>query len=538
MRLFISYAHVDNFQVAQIVDILRSGGHDPWFDHRLLPGQDWKDTLFQGIRQCEAFVYIMSPESLASEWCQWEFARAVEMGKPIIPVRLQTNVKPPDTLSRFQWVDFSDGATGLAVAKLLGGLHHAAAVPKDRIPDAPENPSGVPAQAGPSADAQPLDVNSAIEHFYAARNAGKWTEGLGWLNKIKATGQAPRTFKLDDMLAEMQGKLNAEHEYQSIKVMAKHEPPAAIWTALEEIWKIHPGYDPDGLYAKYRSHAPEIRPLLDMIQNANATPPERAEAGRKLAELGDPRPGVGLRPDGLPDLDWVEIPGGDFIYGDDRIMLPTFYITRYLITYSQFQAFVDDPDGYENEGWWKGLALRDAAFHEPQWPLGNHPRECVSWLQSMAFCRWLTAKLGFKNKIMLPTDQQWEKAARGPSGREFPWGDEYISGYANINETYQDENHQASGTYALERTTAVGIYPQGVSYYGVMDMMGNVWEWCLTDFETGDNDDLTTTNQRISRGGSWDSVVAHARLTSYNRAGPGYWGDSLGFRACVAKLEQ
>lgn len=170
MHLFISYAHVDRFQVNQIVEIFRDAGHDAWFDHRLLPGQDWQATLGRAVAECGVFVYVLSPESLASEWCQWEFAEAVRLSKPILPIRLQTNVKLPDTISRYQYADFSEGPTTRAVAQLLGGIHQAAPQAQ-QPPPAPVNPRGTPAQAqtpaapsGPSADDH---LRTAIEKHNA-----------------------------------------------------------------------------------------------------------------------------------------------------------------------------------------------------------------------------------------------------------------------------------------------------------------------------------------------------------------------------------
>ena len=148
MKLFISYAHVDKWQINQLVEILREAGQDPWFDNKLVPGQDWKSELHSAIESCEAFVYALTPESVASEWCQWEFATAVELGKSIIPILVQPKTEIPKSISRYQYADFSDGLTPKAVAKLMGGITHIViSIPKDEAPSASENPAGKPSRA-------------------------------------------------------------------------------------------------------------------------------------------------------------------------------------------------------------------------------------------------------------------------------------------------------------------------------------------------------------------------------------------------------
>ena len=151
MRLFISYAHVDKWQVTMLVQILRDGGHDPWFDTHLVAGQDWKEQLAEAIQSCEAFVYALTPESVASEWCQWEFAKAAELGKSIIPVLLQRNTELPTAIASHQYVDFTAGATPEAVARLMGGLTHVAiTIPAADVLILPGDPEGKPASVDES----------------------------------------------------------------------------------------------------------------------------------------------------------------------------------------------------------------------------------------------------------------------------------------------------------------------------------------------------------------------------------------------------
>ena len=99
-----------------------------------------------------------------------------------------------------------------------------------------------------------------------------------------------------------------------------------------------------------------------------------------MAALGDPRPGVGLDANGLPDIDWIEVPEGDFLFGEkkEREFSSAFRIARYPVTNAQFQAFIDG-GGYREDRWWKGLAERVEAPAYTSWSQPNRPRETGSW---------------------------------------------------------------------------------------------------------------------------------------------------------------
>lgn len=207
-------------------------------------------------------------------------------------------------------------------------------------------------------------------------------------------------------------------------------------------------------------------PLRAACEHAlhHLTPDLRAQLWLSLGRLGwDDRPGVGLRPDGLPDIAWEQCEAGDFLFGDDmeaQVLPAPFWIARYLITHRQFQAFVD-AGGYGQEAWWAGLAERPDPI-SARWTEPNAPRETVSWYEATAFCRWLDAGLRAAGElpegwqVCLPTGEQWERAARGTDGQEFPWEGDFRSGLANINETWG-----RAGSCNLGRTSSGGIYPAG-----------------------------------------------------------------------------
>ena len=271
-------------------------------------------------------------------------------------------------------------------------------------------------------------------------------------------------------------------------------------------------------------------------------PEARAAVGRALGRLRlgglplDDRPGVGVRFDArrqrpVPDIDWVEVPAGEFRYGKykRKIRLPGFHIARYPVTHCQFGCFLDDPQGYADARWWEGLAERSERPDEAAWNYANHPRETVSWFAAMAFCRWLSETLGYE--IRLPSEQEWERAARGTDGREFPWG-EFKPGHANIDETWD-----GAGPHGLGLTSAVGIYPQGASPFGALDMAGNAWEWCLNRFGKPGETDPGGDARRVVRGGSWLGNYLCARCASCNGYPPGARLNDLGFRVlCVSPI--
>ncbi len=200
--------------------------------------------------------------------------------------------------------------------------------------------------------------------------------------------------------------------------------------------------------------------------------------------------------------DMILIPAGEFTMGEGYeahpVYLDTFYIGKYEVTNAQYKRFVE-ATGHRVPQHWSGGSI----------PKGkqDHPVVNVSWHDARSYCQWLADETG--QVVRLPTEAQWEKAARGTDGREYPWGNEFDKDRCNWFEAF------------IGDTTAVGKYsPQGDSPYGVADMAGNVWEWTSSlykayPYDASDGrDDPEAEGWRLLRGGSFKDGWGFARVTS------------------------
>src|SRR5690606_8543992 len=127
-------------------------------------------------------------------------------------------------------------------------------------------------------------------------------------------------------------------------------------------------------------------------------------------------------------------------------------------------------------------------WDDSQWNGADYPVVGVSWYEAVAFCRWLSEATG--EAITLPTEEQWQYAAQGDDGRKYPWGDEWDCTRCNNSV----EPCHSDGTTPVRQYEGPGDSP-----FGVVDMSGNVWEWTLTEYESGVND-LDGANNRVIRG--------------------------------------
>jgi formylglycine-generating enzyme required for sulfatase activity len=266
-----------------------------------------------------------------------------------------------------------------------------------------------------------------------------------------------------------------------------------------------------------------------------------------------------MQPPNNLDLDFVHIPASDFLMGSDpghdhqadsdeqpqhTLSVSDYYIMRHPVTNAQYRQFVEATGHRLPLFWQKGEFPSDKA---------DHPVVGVSYRDAIAYCRWAGEQTGLA--LRLPTEAEWEKAARGTDGRIYPWGNRWETGRCNTREA------------KLKGTTPVGYFsPAGDSSYGLTDLGGNVQEWLSNLFggypynpEDGrellvnnlEHDQLlprlwdtgctsvpssleASKDKSVIRGSSWRETKYQSRCAYRSWAAPLHRSDDTGFRCCYA----
>ncbi|NHZ72112.1 MAG: SUMF1/EgtB/PvdO family nonheme iron enzyme, partial [Aquificales bacterium] len=300
--------------------------------------------------------------------------------------------------------------------------------------------------------------------------------------------------------------------------------------------------------------------MVQTLQNPAQPTRVRVSAGSALARLGDPR----FRADTWylpadPLLGFVEIPAGPFLMGSNEkdakadknelpqhtLELSAYYMARYPVTTAQFRAFVE-ASGYKPED--------EDSLRGPD----NHPAIWVRWREAIKYCNWLTEQLrqraetpeplrgllrgdnGKRWRVILPSEAEWEKAARGTERLIYPWNGDFDADKANTKET------------GIGTTSAVGCFPGGASPHGCLDMSGNVWEWTRSlwgeksnqpDFnypyqadDGRENLKASDSTWRIIRGGSYLKNANLARCAFRLRLNLLNLDGDRGFRVALSTL--
>ncbi len=559
MKIFVSYARVDKPYCVRIIETLRA--HDVWYDQRLYAGQDWWKEILRRLEWCEAFIYLLSPDSVASLYCRRELELALRLKRHIIPALIDKQTILPESMKSWQYVDLSRSLTVENVSQLLNAI---LVLERQRMKE-PAQPIAVDeVKSSPAPAKNPAGL---ISEGLSALEDGQYDRAVMLLRQAKASGYASRFVSLEKLLriaeaglSERSQSREIEREYQHIVALFAFESTRDLaCEALADFQREFGDYDPQNLRrhcgslalltreSETRRHqagnhstmpnaaatAPIVNPPPPARVSSQAAPRRQAASPFASAQA-EPPPALHAdaplsTKDVLPMLQWRDIPhgavtlssmvGADEDFGEMTVNVDSFVMSKYPVTNAQFAIFARAQDGYSNPRWWNFSPHAQRWFQlgkgeaQSRFAGDNLPRENVNWYEAMAFANWLGSLLNMK--VTLPSLAQWQRAAKGDDDRYYPWGDEYSEAHCNTLET------------GLKTTTPVNRYGKGASPYGVYDMAGNVWEWTLNTAAAAEEG---RDHRRAVAGGSFVSPCDRAQTAFRYYLDPRVRYSSIGIR--------
>jgi formylglycine-generating enzyme required for sulfatase activity len=341
----------------------------------------------------------------------------------------------------------------------------------------------------------------------------EWRETMRLLGGVlRQQGEA----KIEGLFQAILGKLGKQST-----LVAQARCAALLGAMMRDLSRM--GYQPKT--PEYERTVKAVMGIFDAGESEKIDLKTRIEAADALGQVGDPR---------LDEDNWVTIPAGTFhmgaqkenekgrnydpeAYDDERpvheVTLRPFRIGRFPVTVQEFGAFISDGGYSKPKHWVEGFGkFQEPENWEQQKQYPNRPVVGVSWFEAAAYCSW--------NNGRLPTEAEWERAARGPTEARYPWG-----GGPALDAT------RANYAGAVGHPTPVGLFPKGSTKEGLCDMLGDVWEWChdwFGSYQTGtqENPDM----YKMMRGGAWYDDPPSVRVSNRNGSVPTLRLDDIGIR--------
>jgi formylglycine-generating enzyme required for sulfatase activity len=560
-RIFISYSRVDEPFARQIARSLSNLGADIWLDVEDIPaGMNWSTAIHQGLNLCEVMIVIITPDSSASQNVEEEWQYYRDNSKPIVPILLKPTAVHYQ-LSRMQYVDFYKQDYDTAFGQLHSELRRkgvqidpisvsdtSVQIP-DQAPlpiiDEPQRPrpklivivgcfvslAAIFSLAGLVAflaDQASLRITPTTQVVQAPSGTLSGTDieltvqgqMLGIQTEAAQTAQAQGTATVGMQTAFAQQTVYAQGTRD-----AQATETAILWT---------PTPTPDTRKtAEARltqtSEAVIAQATIDTV--ASATQDARNQTATATlwtpTPTPTPRPGIDIPVNSndqwqpltqsFEGVDMVLVPMGCFMMGSEngdtderpihqQCFDQPFWIDRTEVSNNQFATF-------------NGIAAQSS-----NWTRDIQPRESITWFEARDFCE--------KRDARLPTEAQWEYAARGPDSLVYPWGNEFVAGNA------------AYGANSPGYTAEVISFPNGESWVGARNMSGNVWEWVNSlyksypyDMDDGNEIDTNENFFRVLRGGSWVDTSSTLRTSERNTGVSSTHRNNIGFR-CARDFQE
>lgn len=471
---------------------------------------------------------------------------------------LSIHYVPPERFDRTREVDVRSDiySQGLVLYEVFAGRRPFAATETSQIMFAhlneiPEPPNTFsPALPEPISDAiskalekDPDDRFQTFAEFKAAISVGQ--EEIDDATSVMSSDEYMQQAV---MLAGTAGKVTDEEEAEA----PKKKKPTALIAAVAAVVVIAGAVAGYFIWARGTDSDVQQVAVVDTQVNTNTQPPVTQPPKPPPPVKKPPIQGAVENTKGFWEIahpsdgaQMIFIPEGEFTMGSDqysaekpvqKIFLDSYWIDKYLVTNTQFQKFVE-ATGYETDAEKEGAGLvrigrRWKKVEGANWQIPDgltaidgkeeYPVSQVTYNDALAYCQWA--------KKDLPTEAQWEKAARGPEGNTFPWGNE------------EPLDSQANFDNIVGSTTPVKEYEKGQSHFGAQDMAGNVYQWCKDWYATGERAAKNPAGpekgeERVIKGGSFIEGMESLRSPNRDRYEPANSSFLFGFRCATAKIE-
>lgn len=532
LKVFLCHASTDKPKVRELYRYLKRRGINPWFDEEhLVGGQDWQVEIPKALATSDAIIICLTKNSADKEgYIQKEikFAldKALEMPEGrifLIPVKFE-ECEVPFTLSRYQWVDLTVES---GYAKMMKALKFRASQLERSTVEISKKDVEEENLVRAKMEKETAEKAHLKAEEEERRKSAREEEEQESAQKIareklqreidKRTKDFERKYKREIFFSRIRNKISLFFLYFRYYIF-----PAIllIGIAIGVLYVWNPFLErnlfptPTSQIAT-ESIALSSTPAITFTLTATPLPTEITDAK------------------GVP---MALVPAGEFVMGswngdDDEnpphaVYLYTFYIDKYEVTNVLYQTCVEA----NVCSLLRGNKSTTRVSYYGNSDFDNYPVIDVTLYQAQDYCEWRGARL--------PTEAEWEKAARGTDGRTYPWGEGINCSNANYN------------NYCMGDTTPVGSYESGKSPYGIYDMAGNVWEWVYdwyspTYYEIspylnpiGPDSQSSYRGLNIARGGAWNEGKDIVRVSNRYRLSAGSnWYGNIGFRCIYTEDE-
>ena len=489
-KIFLSYSRKDKSFAEKLANDLKKAGYVVWWDISAIEGGDrWAQEIESGITQSEVLALIVSPNAIASEWVEKEFIFASKRGMKIVPL-LYEHCELPIWLLNLQYIDLIGINYKLNFQQVIEAFEKYGR----RASDAKALPPTIGKR-----------ISQLSPYWLLLTIIALLITMVGFLlNPFPITPIAPTTTNTAILLPTETSTSTSTKTATNTPI-----PPTETGTAT-----------PTPNAAK---ETPTPSPTATHTPTLPATPTEEGLASVIVDESGAEMLLVGASP---------FLMGRDSGNSDERpahlVNLGDYYIDKYEVSNADYKACVDD----------FACSLPKPTTFYANTLYRNHPAVFVSWEKANEFCEW--------RKARLPTEAEWEKAARGDDSLFYPWGNLFDGSALNFCDAdceYAWKNNGTIDRYSM--TAPIGTYPDGESPYGALDMAGNAAEW-VADWYNEDYYENTPADNpqgpedgtyRVLRGGSWYNRNSEVRTYQRSFLRPSVAYNYTGFRCAISAEE-